>query len=670
MLSEPKTDQQNRNYFLSTGRFLFPLIIWCLGVTYFYSEFFISKFDLISGNLGDNRLIICLHEHWYNVFRGRNHWSDPLFFFPAKHVLGYSDAFFLNSFIYSLIRLIGGDEYISFQITLITINLIGFFSCYYLCKNCLGMATVFSTISSAVFAFSSVLYMYKFTAQCLSIYYMPLVLVLLFSCMRALRSNPFHASVWGAGASVLMGLLFFTSYNVSWFFIFFLAFTSLWLLLIENVKILKWPNKKILTATGFIFIGFMVSLIPFFATYLPLHLEGFKRTFDSAIPHLLSFSDYANFSSPIWEKLLDLTGNRHLIGSKYQIRSPAPGMIFLFVIFGALLLKRLIQRSISNIDKIFMSVFFAGVVGWLCILKEGDFSLWKYISLFIPGASANRVAFRFQIVIGMFCTIFVFYYIKTAWHSFSYSPRYTLNNVKSIFFRSILLALCLFLVIEQYSSRPNDSFSRSNEIARLSVPRPHLESDAFFLIDPEGTLDRIPHARTNWYYIYKQIDAMLIAQKVGLPTINGYSGWLPKGWIFMYPEKNPVYFQQVSAWLEKHSFAGKVIALDMTNKTWINEPFKTIMDLSEVNFKMSKSTPHIVGRFEKGSNEIGVMHAKNGESGVLVFGPYIPLHPGRYRVVFKIDARGASSENSVYGTIDVNRVTEGQIVLKVSSNWI
>src|SRR6202023_4363612 len=91
-----------------------------------FAEFLTSRFDHIAGNFGDARLIIYLHEHWYNVYRGREAWLSPPFFFPVKHVLAYSHTLFLQSLPYSLLRLAGLDPYLSFEGTLMLFSWIGY----------------------------------------------------------------------------------------------------------------------------------------------------------------------------------------------------------------------------------------------------------------------------------------------------------------------------------------------------------------------------------------------------------------------------------------------------------------------------------------------------------------------------------------------------------------
>ena len=72
---------------------------------------------------------------------------------------------------------------------------------------------------------------------------------------------------------------------------------------------------------------------------------------------------------------------------------------------------------------------------------------------------------------------------------------------------------------------------------------------------------------------------------------------------------------------------------------------------------VSGETPHQVGKFDRKS---GAMVAKEGESGAVVFGPYVALDPGKYRATFKVKVDGSGGE--IAGTVDVNPFTEGVAV--------
>ena len=68
------------------------------------------------------------------------------------------------------------------------------------------------------------------------------------------------------------------------------------------------------------------------------------------------------------------------------------------------------------------------------------------------------------------------------------------------------------------------------------------------------------------YYEY-QIDAMLVSQRLSLPTINGYSGYFPPGWGLLEPWL-PTYAAAVSEWSEEHGLTSGVCSLDLTTMQW------------------------------------------------------------------------------------------------------
>ncbi|MDD5036245.1 MAG: hypothetical protein PHE55_15970, partial [Methylococcaceae bacterium] len=89
-------------------------------------------------------------------------------------------------------------------------------------------------------------------------------------------------------------------------------------------------------------------------------------------------------------------------------------------------------------------------------------------------------------------------------------------------------------------------------------------------------------------------------------------------------------------------------------------PFAGYRNLRRI-INMSVTTPHIVGRFDAKHSE---MVAKEGEQGVLVFGPYISLFPGKYRVSFFLTANGNGKEP--VASVNVASTAEGKMNLVTS----
>jgi len=91
----------------------------------------LSGFDSIAGTRDDCLLFIALVEHWYYVFLGNvPDFTSPNFFAPVRGVLGYSDALFLLSVPYAILRAFGLDRFLSFEFVLIGTRALGFAAMY------------------------------------------------------------------------------------------------------------------------------------------------------------------------------------------------------------------------------------------------------------------------------------------------------------------------------------------------------------------------------------------------------------------------------------------------------------------------------------------------------------------------------------------------------------
>ena len=67
------------------------------------------------------------------------------------------------------------------------------------------------------------------------------------------------------------------------------------------------------------------------------------------------------------------------------------------------------------------------------------------------------------------------------------------------------------------------------------------------------------------------VDAMLIAEYINLPTINGMGSFVPPDWKFDDSRASD-YLSRVATYAEKHQIQGLCL-LDVVNRTW------TIADL-------------------------------------------------------------------------------------------
>ncbi|MCU1360699.1 MAG: hypothetical protein JWN99_1988, partial [Ilumatobacteraceae bacterium] len=191
------------------------ILSWIPGGLIFFRAAFKSGFNRIGGDNGDARLVIVLHEHWVDVFRGRVSWTSPPFFFPAKGTLGYSDTFFLNQVFYAPLRVAGLDEYLAFEWTAVLLSVVGFVAMFVIVRHWIGSNWFTAFALASTFTFANNLYIKAAHPQMYSVYWLP-VLVLI--GLVALRAETRSAQcAWGAVGGVVLGLLLFSTYYMGWF---------------------------------------------------------------------------------------------------------------------------------------------------------------------------------------------------------------------------------------------------------------------------------------------------------------------------------------------------------------------------------------------------------------------------------------------------------------------
>jgi hypothetical protein len=184
-------------------------------------------------------------------------------------------------------------------------------------------------------------------------------------------------------------------------------------------------------------------------------------------------------------------------------------------------------------------------------IRFGHFSLWWLVWKFVPGGSAIRVPFRLQFMTGLTVTLAVLL-ILDYW--------YRAERLKGSVARpAALIALVAFLVIEQVNLTPTALIDRSQELVRLDEVPPVPERCRTFYIADSNPAGRPPFAY--------QIDAMLISQRAGIPTVNGYSGWGPKDWALEDPTV-ATYTKSADRWLRNNGLVDQACVLDQATRTW------------------------------------------------------------------------------------------------------
>ena len=576
-----------RNTFLNGGSSLWVIAVACVAsLCIFFRQFLLSHFNLIAGNIGDDRFIIAILEHWRAVAQGQASFRSPNFFWPEQGVLGYSEALFLFSLPYIIAREIGFDSYIAFEIALILFKAIGFISMFWLLRSFVGVRFLPALAGSVLFTLSNLYFMSLAIGHghLTVVVFLPLLACLCCAACRAYGDNEKAAGYLYAGSfGLLLALLFFTSFYIAWFAILAGGIAVAWALLAgvlwrrSESPARPWLSEAarrtpILVTAAMIFL---VGMIPFVMTYLPTLRQTGGRSFQENLVYMEHPIDVINTGLGNWmwgrslaNIMLGLS-HRPMIPNETEVGWPP--FTLAVVVAGFLLSWRQwrgpgasgpAEKRLLLLTAVLSASFFTC---WILSLDFGGWSLWWFVFKFVPGGSAIRVPARFNIVFNIFAVVVA---------------SIVLNEIKKRDSRLGQIAFwtaIALLISEQINTAPSHLIARDSEHVIFSrVHRPPSTCNSFFLKVP-ATPDRP--------FFANQIDAMLIARRDNLPTVNGYSGWLPPDWDFL--GFGPDYLQQVKRWARSKNVTAGLCALDLRDGSWNREDFGRVpLQGSNIDFHL------------------------------------------------------------------------------------
>jgi hypothetical protein len=542
-----------------------PFLAWTLGAVIFFRQQIGSGFDSISGNIGDARLIVYINEHWFRVFSGLADFRSPSQFYPLQGTLGYSDAFFLYQIFYSPLRLFGVDEFLAFQLTLIGLTAIGFASFFALLRRVFNLPLYLAVGGALIFAFSNMNFLKVGHPQHLTIQFIPLLILFGFEAVKAIGAAQRRAVLFSGLMGLGLALVFFTSYYIGWFFVLVsLVFVPVLLVLNRRQAVAMVKARSLLTGACLLAFtaSFLIFLTPFLMTYLPIFLEGRQRSFADNMQYAGWISDLINVGSgnAVWGSIIaGLPGYPvERLENSEAFLAPTP-LLMIAMIAGAVFVARHGMRHPVQLrfqGRLILALTITSLVLMMLSIQAGGYSLWWLVWKFVPGASAIRVPYRLQIMNGLIVTLTVIL-ILDYWRRVRQIER----RIKGTAEMSgiALTTVVAVLALEQINGATTALISRAHELAFLGKVPAAGQCEVFFIADSK------PAGRPSYAY---QIDAMLISQHVGIPTINGYSGWEPSGWAVRDPVQGSGYLDFANIWLRQNEVTDGVCAFDEATMAW------------------------------------------------------------------------------------------------------
>jgi hypothetical protein len=539
-------------------------LLWALGFFWIFRKWLFGNFDGIFGDDGDARILIMLLEHWHRVFTGReSDWLNPPFFYPERHVLGFTDAYFLYGVAYSILRAGSADPFAAFMLLMAVLSVVGFFGFMRLAMADFAVSPPSAAVGAFLFAFPNMMGVKMGHAQSYCAMLLPIIAHLAATASKT-RRRP-RAIGMAAAAGLLHALIFSTAYLTGWFATTFALLAALIYFILcgggrarEVLQYALSVKRHVLVAY---LAGFTVGIVPFLVVYLPIWLQGRGRTLDEVITYAPSASDIINVGpgNVIWGRILQWLG---IVGGHGRPLGElelgyTPGVFGVCLLMTIVSLRSWLRQS-GKADGVTVAALALGasLFGfWLVQLDYFGFMPWALIWATAPGASGVRTTFRSQIVLNLAAALLV----AIALDRIRSWPRRPLTKRS---FAAILIAT--LLVLEQTNRHEPKIFSRSSQWAWLArVPPPPSHCRAFFVVPgpaPPGTA---------WFV--HQVDAMLVATLFGVPTVNGSTSVFPNDWRLFDPS-GPDYAGAVRDWLSLKGLSRGMCGLDPRSGRWTEGP--------------------------------------------------------------------------------------------------
>jgi hypothetical protein len=451
--------------------------------------------DALPGDIGDARFNLYVLEHFYLALTGQvDGFIDAPFFYPLTKTILFSDNHWGDGLIYSYFRFFDATPIDSFAYWFFVGFILNYWSAFYVLRK-FELSQLAAAIGAFLFTFGLPVIAQDGHCQLIYRLFVPLAILAFHNYTKS--RNFYYLTL----TLLMFSLQLLTSvYNGIFlaYFLFFWATIELRIIPLNRIRNFlpqEYCLRKSLPVLALAIITLLVFAFPYFAVKNLYHFG--RSLFETSLmmPRIQSyflgdrsnlwFSDLAIFSQipTRWE-------HQMFIGIGALI-----ALFFLFLHKGFIEKNSLTQKFIYTLSlMIFVTLFLEG------------FSLFYFFALTVPGTSAIRAVSR-EILVMLF--------------PLSYLVGFTIDKIRGTSFATlsssaVVFIICFLVVIDPIFANKSIA-SRKEWEARLDLLQSKFSTP----------LDKSSIISVSSKTIHYEIDAMLLAQKLGIKTINGYSGNYP-----------------------------------------------------------------------------------------------------------------------------------------------
>jgi hypothetical protein len=507
-----------------------------------------SGFSVIFGNEYDAVIEAVLVSHWYHVLGLTQAWNQDPYFYPYRDTLGYNDGYFLFGMIGAVFRVLGANLFVAQELVHVTIKAIGFIAMV-LFMDRLRPRGAINLLTASLFTLFLNDSNQGGHGQLLELALLPLLALLLLNCVSAVMDKHRRRFVLnGIAFGVLFNAALITGFYMAWFFgliVILFAVMSLFFNFAPSWRLIRaaWALK--LERLVFAAV-FLITALPFAAVYLPKLHETGGQSYVAQLFYSLHWWDFMNVPgvSLFWchfTRLAYATFPAMFRQGEFSVGFTPDVILLLVIVFLLSIFNR------TGLPAWFRALAFATLLGFcLPVSIDGD-SLWYYVDHLVPGSNGMRTICRFYIALDFPIALLIGLFLGRLADSM---PRA----------RGVIYVAFALICLGQFNLVPPVGLQVPVQMALVQrAARPPSSCRAFFVTNPISP----PMSHTDRLY-RQNVQAMVLADAFGIPTLNGFATFNPKDWIFT---QTGLYLYFVQQYIAAHHLSG-VCRYDMTQNQW------------------------------------------------------------------------------------------------------
>lgn len=451
--------------------------------------------ETIPGDFGDGRFVNYGLEHCYLFFTRQVEffWSAG-FYYPFKNTFAISDNMLGTAPIYSVFRVLKYDRETAYQFWIVVLFIFNFISSTFIFYKITGDLSI-AAIGGFIFTFNISMFGQYYHLQMLPRFPVPIAIYFSIEFIKTKKIKYYTIFIFAVVYQFYCGIYLGFFLLLALLLIFLISLIIDYKSYIHVLKNYKYLLKLFLISFSAIVL-MLILMLPYYEWSKQLGSRQFFEVKDS-IPTINSYLFSIN-GTLIWHWL----ENTYKFSSIWWDHLLFPGGIALISFFSTLLLFR----------KIYTETYKYYLFGFLLLfvftLNIYEFTFYKIIFI-LPGFNSIRSLGR---VINIEVFFFAFFVVIMLQY-ISLRIKY-----KYIFLGFVLIITLLDQAIIEKPYPTYNKIEAQNRIARLVEKAKSITNEKCFAY--------CPVTKTEPVYFY-HIDAMLLSQKIKLPTVNGYSATCP-----------------------------------------------------------------------------------------------------------------------------------------------